>query len=120
MSDTAAARASLPLACLWTLTATFHNTYDLVLLWPVWVGLWQLGQTSRRHATFVLSVLQAMLMLGIPGLWWKFSDPATDAQVAIGAAAVHSDRVLVLALLVYFLIVHWRHGRIAGEPSSRQ
>jgi hypothetical protein len=34
-------RLALPLFCLWTLVSAFHNAYDLVLVWPVWVMLWE-------------------------------------------------------------------------------
>src|SRR5262249_22695646 len=37
-------RLALPLFCTLTLAGMFHNAYDLVVLWPVWLALWHRQQ----------------------------------------------------------------------------
>jgi hypothetical protein len=103
-------RLALPLFCLWTLVSAFHNSYDLVLLWPVWVLLWERCQ-RRPHLIYSLAAVQAALVIGVPGLWWKVGGSAAGA-------GPHFDRVLVAGLLVYLVAVSSRRpvvGKIHGR-----
>jgi len=85
---------ALPLFCLWTLASTFHNAYDLVLVWPVWLVLWHRQQHDPRQSPYLLAFVQAALVVGVPGLWWKLHG---------SGFGLHFDRVLLAGLLIYML-----------------
>jgi Glycosyltransferase family 87 len=100
-------RLALPLFCLWTLASAFHNAYDLVLLWPVWLALWDRHERDPEASPYLLAFVQAALVAGVPGIWWKMRG---------SGAGLHFDRVLVVGLLIY-LIATRRAG--ASVPSRR-
>jgi len=89
-------RIALPLFCAWTLASAFHNAYDLVLLWPVWLVLWDRQQHNPDSSPYLLALVQAVLVAGVPGIAWKLRAFVPDA-------GLHVDRVLVAGLLIYLL-----------------
>jgi len=104
-------RLALPLLCLWTLASMFHNAYDLVLLWPVWLAMWDRQRRDPQRQPYVLAFVQAALVVGVPGMWWQ-------ARGAASGVALHFDRLLVAGLLIHLLATTGRAARDrSGRPS---
>jgi len=104
-------RLALPLFCLLTLAGIFHNAYDLVLLWPVWLAVWDHQQRDQQRQPYLLAFILAALVLGIPGMWWQVRGPASGI-------ALHFDRLLVAGVLIHLLATTARAGRRrSGRPS---
>jgi len=125
----------LPLTCLWTLMSVYHAAYDLVLLWPATIALWNWQHRAvvgdalqgvpsgrsedrplqQRFSIAALSLLQLVLIVDIPGLWWKAAGrPAAPVFEGFGPAALqHFDRFLVVALFATIGALS-----IRSEPSA--
>jgi hypothetical protein len=104
-------RLALPLFCMWTLASTFHNAYDLVLLWPVWLSIRDRQLRGPESAPYVLLLVQAAMVAGIPALWWKLYG---------SGAGLHFDRVLVVGLLVYLIATSRAEAERSGRPALGQ
>ena len=102
----------LPLTCVWTLMSVYHPAYDLVLLWPAAVAFSVLTMDVRPKVIGVgaLAALQLVLLVDIPGLWWKFNGrPALHFyEGAIAAPLQHFDRLLVLGLFAALITLSMR------------
>jgi len=102
-------RLALPLFCLWTLASAFHNAYDLVLLWPVWLALWDRQQRDPEASPYLLAFVQAALVAGIPGIWWKLRG---------SGVGLHADRVLIVGLLIYLIATRRAAARVLSRRPS--
>lgn len=86
--------AALSLFCLWSLLAVYHNTNNLILMWPVFVFVWFFGEGAtpvRRWAPVV--ALQAALMYDVP----TRLGPRVSPETWMGVAVRDFDRIVVLA-----------------------
>ncbi len=99
----------LQLSSLWVLMAVFHNSYDSILMLPVMVALsisgsFRSSATKRSFDTLALWILQAALVLEIPGLWWKLGKRYDlSAYGSFGQLIGHLDRLMVIFFFFYLV-----------------
>jgi hypothetical protein len=114
--------AVLQLCCLWLLMSVFHNPYDTILLLPILMGLWAVSVPHPRRRELwtdkgALWVLQAAMVLELPGIWWKLSKAHDLSSYNwAGVLFANFDRVLVLCLFVFILNRARLYWLAAREP----
>ena len=85
-----------------------------MLLWPVWLAVWDRQRRDPQRQPYVLAFIQAALVVGVPGMWWQVRGPASGI-------ALHFDRLLVAGLLIHLLATTGRAARGgSGRPSLWQ
>jgi Glycosyltransferase family 87 len=101
----------LALCCAFATLALFHNSYDAVLLVPLLMWLcypWLESPSEPRLRSFApydrlaVGVLQAALVIEIPGFVWKL----TNWPVALPVNAIWVVDTVVVAILFAYLV--WR------------
>ena len=86
-----------PLVGLWSLMTFYFLTYGFLLFLPTAVLLiFARDPQTRRLRMIMVSVLQALLMVDVPGLWRRVGHLAPEWP-ALHAVVPHFDRVLALA-----------------------
>ena len=98
-----------PLAAVWSLLTFYHLTYGFLLLLPVATLLMFMNDPQTRSLRrTVFWIMQATLMIDVPGMWPRFSDVIFPCRpVPMAALASHTDRILMAALFVCVVVI-WR------------
>jgi len=98
-----------PLAAVWSLLTFYHLTYGFLLLLPVATLLIFMNDAATRPLRrTVFWIMQAALMVDIPGMWPRIAGVIVpDRPTPFAALASHADRILMAALFVC-LVVIWR------------
>jgi hypothetical protein len=92
------------LAAIWSLMTFYHLTYGFLILLPVaTLLLWAEDPRTLALRTRTFWLMQAALMVDVPGVWRSMGDSLRLPFIA-GAALMHTDRVLVVVLLA---LVAW-------------
>jgi len=96
-----------PLAAVWSLLTFYHLTYGYLLLLPVATLLIFMNDEATRplrQATFW--IMQAALMVDIPGMWPRISGLLFPGQpTPFEALASHADRIQMAALFVCLVVI---------------
>jgi hypothetical protein len=96
-----------PLAAVWSLLTFYHLTYGFLLLLPVATLLIFVNDDATRPMRrAVFWIMQAALMVDIPGMWPRLAGlifPGRPAPFAVLAS--HADRILMAALFVCLVMI---------------
>jgi hypothetical protein len=108
-----------PLVGLWSLMTFYFLTYGFLLFLPTAVLLiFARDPQTRRVRMIMLAVLQALLMVDVPGVWRRIGHLAPEWP-ALHAVAPHVDRLLALATFVSVVALFRRSMRPSGGRESR-
>jgi Glycosyltransferase family 87 len=108
-----------PLVGLWSLMTFYFLTYGFLLFLPTAVLLiFARDPQTRRVRMIMFSVLQALLMVDVPGLWRRIGHLA-PAWPVLHAVAPHFDRVLPLAAFASVVMLYRRARQLSHGRESR-
>jgi hypothetical protein len=108
-----------PLVGLWSLMTFYFLTYGFLLFLPTAVLLiFARDPQTRRVRMIMFAVLQALLMVDVPGLWRRIGH-FTPEWPALHAVVPHFDRVLALATFAGVVALYRRSLHLSDQREAR-
>jgi hypothetical protein len=96
------------LAGVWSLLTFYHLTYGFVLLLPI-AAVLLLGEddVALENRRTIFWMLQAALMIDVPGVWRRFGGSWSDVSI-LDAVFANFDRFVMLFLFAAVVAVYRR------------